>query len=200
MWDFWKQFQSIAHTQEPGYRHKNQISSYPRTRVIRSGQKLFRLASERGRRTSILLGESRNFGPRIARDLIFVSIPRFIGMRNWLELFPEVSRLHQKKWVSSQKVCRYANLHNFRLDNHFTWGRCETSGNSFNQLPIPKNLGIDTKIKSLALLEPKLRDWDSLDYFTYHLLLVTFKSWTRLVVGSRWNNPNYPGLITLVLG
>ena len=31
---------------------------------------------------TLLLGGSRNFGPRIARDLIFVSIPRFMGMRN----------------------------------------------------------------------------------------------------------------------
>ena len=166
MWDFWKQFQSIAHTQEPGYRHKNQVSSYPRTKVTRSGRKFFRLAGERGMRTSILLGGSRNFGPRIARDLIFVSIPRFRGMRNWLELLPEVSCLPQAKWLSGQKTSRWANLLVFLPDNHFTWGRCETSGNSFNQLPIPKNLGIDTKIKSLAILEPKLLDRDSLDYFT----------------------------------
>ena len=69
-----------------------------------------------------------------------------------------------------------ANLHNFRLDTYLTWGICETSGNSFNQLPMPNNLGIDTKIKSLAILEQKLRDPSSLDYLTYQLLLVTFKS------------------------
>ena len=57
----------------------------------------------------------------------------------------------------------------------FHLGRCKTSGNSFNQLPIPNNLGVDTKIKSLAILEPKLRDPSSLDYFTENPLLVVFK-------------------------
>ena len=46
----------------------------------------------------------------------------------------------------------------FWPDIHLTWGRCETCGNSSNQFLIPINLGIDTKIKSLAILEPKLRD------------------------------------------
>ena len=34
-----------------------------------------------------------------------------------------------------------------------------TPGNALNQFPMPKNLGIDTKIKSVACSEPKLQFW-----------------------------------------
>ena len=42
-------------------------------------------------------------------------------------------------------------------------GQCEVSENGPNRFPIPKNLGIDTKIKSLACSEPKLEIWP--DFF-----------------------------------
>ena len=43
---------------------------------------------------------------------------------------------------------------------HFGYsGQSEVSGNGLNQFPLPKNLGIDTKIKSVACSEPKLQFW-----------------------------------------
>ena len=38
-------------------------------------------------------------------------------------------------------------------------GQSKLSENSPNEFPIPKNLGIDTKIKSVACSEPKLQIW-----------------------------------------
>ena len=38
-------------------------------------------------------------------------------------------------------------------------GQSEVSENGPNRFPIPKNLGIDTKIKSVACSEPKLQIW-----------------------------------------
>ena len=42
-------------------------------------------------------------------------------------------------------------------------GKYKVSENGANEFPIPKNLGIDTKIKSLACSEPKLELWP--DFF-----------------------------------
>ena len=38
-------------------------------------------------------------------------------------------------------------------------GQSEVSENGPNEFPMPQNLGIDTKIKYLAHLEPKLKIW-----------------------------------------
>ena len=40
-------------------------------------------------------------------------------------------------------------------------GQHEVSENDPNEFPMPQNLGIDTKIKYLAHLEPKLQIWHS---------------------------------------
>ena len=48
-------------------------------------------------------------------------------------------------------------------------GQSEVSENGPNGFPMPKNLGIDTKIKSLACSEPKLQIWP------FYLILVAQK-------------------------
>ena len=40
-------------------------------------------------------------------------------------------------------------------------GQSEVSENGLNEFLMPKNLGVDTKIKSLACSEPKLHIWPS---------------------------------------
>ena len=46
-----------------------------------------------------------------------------------------------------------------KKDNFGHSGQSEVSGNGLNQFPMPKNLGIDTKIKSVACSQLKLQFW-----------------------------------------
>ena len=58
------------------------------------------------------------------------------------------------------------------------WGQSEVSENGPNEFPIPKNLGIDTKIKSLACSEPKLQFHSlksSLASYSPSTLFLTFR-------------------------
>ena len=46
-------------------------------------------------------------------------------------------------------------------------GRSEESDNGLNGFPMAQNMGIDTKIKSLALSKPKLQNWSFLAIFGF---------------------------------
>ena len=55
-------------------------------------------------------------------------------------------------------------------------GQYEVSENDPNEFPMPQHLGIDTKIKYLAHLEPKLQIWP------FQLI---------------WANPKWPHIVVL---
>ena len=54
-------------------------------------------------------------------------------------------------------------------------GQSEMSENGLNGFPMPKNLGIDTKIKSLACSEPKLQIWP-------FYLIITGPKWPQMAI------------------
>ncbi len=121
-------------------------------------------------------------GPKIVKTYLIARLISFIGLIQsqidymacsvWVNVDPGdvlgKSYFHvsspsmQTKPRDSSEIrlpCTRVHLHTFWPDTHLLWWRCETPGNSSNQLPIPNNLGLDTKIRSLAILEPKL--WDT---------------------------------------
>ena len=102
--------------------------------------------------------------------LILVSIPRFLGMGNLFGPFSVTSDWPEwPKWPFWPLKCNLGSEHvrDFRgvaRKFYHKWqfghsGQSEVSGNDPNGFPMPKNLGIDTKIKSVACSEPKLQFW-----------------------------------------
>ena len=61
-------------------------------------------------------------------------------------------------------------------------GQPEMSENGLNGFPMPKNLGIDTKMKSLTGSEPKLQIWP-------FYLIMTGPKWPQIAILATQVNP-----------
>ena len=71
-------------------------------------------------------------------------------------------QIFYKKKAFSKKSFRFGHSSSFCLNQNGHYGHlgvAEVSENGPNEFPMAQNLGIDTKIKSLACSEPKFLIW-----------------------------------------
>ena len=154
IWGVWKWSQWISHAQKPWDRHQNQVSSMFRTKVRNfhwifwnwpkmaknghfghSGQSE---VSENGPNEFLM---PKNLGRDAKNKYLAGSEPK---LPVW-PCFLILTDRNGQKWPFGHS------------------GQSEVPENGPNGFLIPKNLGIDTKIKSLACSEPKLEIWP--DFF-----------------------------------